>query len=359
MRRISAFLLFSLLFFPLSGNASVDQSHSAEESKFGADEIIHHVSDDIGLHIIGDVSIPLPVIIYTSQYGLALFSSSVFHHADHSEPYLGIYSYEHGKLRVWYNNEPFSEARLTDLLTGNNAVFYNFSITKNVLGIILSGILLFILFVGVARRYRPGVHEAPRGLQNAMEPLVLFVRDEVVKPSVGEKHYLSFLPFFLTVFFFIWINNLLGLVPFLGGLNVTGNIAVTMTLAVMVLVVQVASANKHFWGHIFWFPGVPVPVKLVLAIIEVVGLFTKPFSLMIRLFANITAGHIIIMSIIGITFAYQGAVGYTVGIATSVFSVAMFMLELLVAAIQAYIFTLLAALMIGAAVEEPHHHTQH
>ena len=149
--------------------------------------------------------------------------------------------------------------------------------------------------------------------------------------------------------------------PFLGGLNVTGNIAVTFTLAFMVLGVQIFNGNKNFWGHIFWFPGVPVPVKIVLAIIEFIGLFSKPFSLMIRLFANITAGHIIIMSIIGITFAFSAnsAVGYSVGLVTSLFSVAMFTLELLVAAIQAYIFTLLASLMLGAAVEEHHHHEDH
>ena len=163
----------------------------------------------------------------------------------------------------------------------------------------------------------------------------------------------------LTIFFFIWINNLLGLIPFLGGLNVTGNIAVTFALAAIVLVVQLAVANKNFWGHIFWFPGVPVPVKLLLLIIEFIGLLTKPFSLMIRLFANISAGHIIIMSIIGITFAFQSVVGHTVGVVTSLFTVAMLILELLVAAIQAYIFTLLGSLMLGAAVEEHDHSHEH
>jgi F-type H+-transporting ATPase subunit a len=222
-------------------------------------------------------------------------------------------------------------------------------------------VLLVLLFGYVAKMCAARKGEAPKGLQNAIEPLVLFVRDEVVKPAIGEKHYQRFLPYLLTVFFFIWISNLLGLVPFLGGLNVTGNIAVTFTLAFMVLGVQIFNGNKNFWGHIFWFPGVPVPVKIVLAIIEFIGLFSKPFSLMIRLFANITAGHIIIMSIIGITFAFSAnsAVGYTVGLVTSLFSVAMFTLELLVAAIQAYIFTLLASLMLGAAVEEHHHHEDH
>jgi F-type H+-transporting ATPase subunit a len=347
------------------------EHHATEENAFGSAEIIHHVSDDLGLHIIGDFSIPLPVIIYEPGVGLDVFSSSAFHHAH------GLvnnkYYYHHGKLVIpsLENGQMMhdehghvlgkNEARLTDLFTGNDQIFYNFSITKNVFGIFLAMVLLVLLFGYVAKMCAARKGEAPKGLQNAIEPLVLFVRDEVVKPAIGEKHYQRFLPYLLTVFFFIWISNLLGLVPFLGGLNVTGNIAVTFTLAFMVLGVQIFNGNKNFWGHIFWFPGVPVPVKIVLAIIEFIGLFSKPFSLMIRLFANITAGHIIIMSIIGITFAFSAnsAVGYTVGLVTSLFSVAMFTLELLVAAIQAYIFTLLASLMLGAAVEEHHHHEDH
>jgi F-type H+-transporting ATPase subunit a len=356
-------LIFSVLLVLLNAAASLtardDSGH--DEPKFGTDAIIHHVSDDFGLHIIGDFSIPLPVILYSKPHGLEIFSSSAFHHA-HGELINGHWHYDHGKLSLIGPNEdstPWTEARLGDLFTGNKAVFYNFSVTKNVAGILLSILLMVLIFSSVAKAYRRREGMAPTGFQNFVEVIVVFVRDQVVKPSIGEKHYGRFMPYMLTVFFFIWINNLLGLVPFLGGLNVTGNIAVTMTLAVLVLVVQIANGNKHFWGHIFWFPGVPVPVKLLLAVIEFIGLFTKPFSLMIRLFANITAGHIIIMSIIGITFAYKGVVGHSVGVLTSVFSVAMFALELLVAVIQAYIFTLLGSLMIGAAVEEGHHEHHH
>lgn len=350
---------------------STEDHHATEENAFGSAEIIHHVSDDLGLHIIGDVSIPLPVIIYEPGVGLDIFSSAAFHHAHGLVR--GKYYSHHGKLVIpnLTNGEMTHdeaghvvgkhEARLTDLFTGNPNVFYNFSVTKNVFGIFLAMALLIFLFTSVAKKYVGREGEAPKGLQNAIEPLVMFVRDEVVKPAIGEKHYQRFLPYLLTVFFFIWMSNLLGLVPFLGGLNVTGNIAVTFTLAFMVMVVQVWNGNKNFWGHIFWFPGVPVPVKIILAVIEFIGLFTKPFSLMIRLFANITAGHIIIMSIIGITFAFSSspALGFGVGLLTSLFSVAMFTLELLVAAIQAYIFTLLASLMLGAAVEEHHHHEDH
>lgn len=356
---------------PVPTHHSHEADSHEKKDAFGADEIIHHVSDDFGLHIIGDFSIPLPVIIYESGKGLDIFSSSELHHAHGLVR--GRYLYEHGKLiipelkngEIQYDEHGHvvgkKEARLGDLLSGNKDVYYNFSITKNVFGVFLAFILLVLIFTTVAKAYRRREGMAPTGFQNAMEPLILFVRDEVVKPSIGEKHYMRFMPYLLTVFFFIWISNLLGLIPFIGGLNVTGNIAVTFTLAFMVLIVQVINGNKNFWGHIFWFPGVPVPVKIILAVIEFIGLFTKPFSLMIRLFANITAGHIIIMSIIGITFAFSAkpAVGYSVGILTSLFSVAMFTLELLVAAIQAYIFTLLASLMLGSAVEEHHHHDEH
>jgi len=355
-------LILSVLFALLGSfgrlMAAGDGTH--DEAKFGTEAIIHHVSDDFGLHIIGDFSIPLPVILYSKPYGLEVFSSSAFHHA-HGELVNGHWHYDHGTLSLNAEGsaDGWSEARLGDLFTGNKEVFYNFSVTKNVAGILLSIVLLVLIFGSVAKAYSRREGMAPTGFQNFLEVIVVFVRDQVVKPSIGDKHYQRFMPYMLTVFFFIWINNLLGLVPFLGGMNVTGNIAVTMTLAVLILVVQIANGNKHFWGHIFWFPGVPVPVKILLAVIEFIGLFTKPFSLMIRLFANITAGHIIIMSIIGITFAYKGAVGHSVGVLTSVFSVAMFALELLVAVIQAYIFTLLGSLMIGAAVEEGHHAHHH
>jgi len=344
--------------------ANDDNKHDKEFDLSGF--ILHHVADDYSFHVVGDRYIWLPVIIFDGN-SFDVFSSKELHFPDH-ETHLtrGKYYYHHGKLTIPElddhghvkkdeKGEPIGkvEARLTSI--GSSGVFYNFSITKNVFGLLLSIVLLLIIFISVARAYKKRGHDvAPRGLQNAMESLILFVKDEIAVPFIGEKKTPKFLPYLLTIFFFIWINNLLGLIPiFPGSANVSGNIAFTFTLALFTLIIIFIFGNKNFWGHIFWYPGVPVPVKILLAVLEFIGIFTKPFSLMIRLFANITAGHIIIMSIIGITFLV-GSIG--VGIVTSVFSVVMFMLELLVAAIQAYIFTLLTAQMIGAAVEEPHGH---
>jgi F-type H+-transporting ATPase subunit a len=362
-------LIYSLFLSQAYAVSTVEHGPTEKEA-FGTPEILHHISDDFGLHI-GPLSIPLPVILYFPGQGWDVFSSSELHHTDEHGLVHGTYSYHHGKLTVpvldaeghpkrdaeGHAEIAVQEARLINI--GGKPVFYNFSVTKNVFGMLLSVLLILLLFTASAKAYRQRLGKAPKGLQSLLEPLIVFVRDDVVKPSIGEKHYRRFMPLMLTIFFFIWINNLLGLVPFLGGLNVTGNIAVTFALAAVVLVVQLAVANKNFWGHIFWFPGVPVPVKLLLLVIEFIGLLTKPFSLMIRLFANISAGHIIIMSIIGITFAFQSVVGHTVGVVTSLFTVVMLILELLVAAIQAYIFTLLGSLMLGAAVEEHDHSHEH
>jgi len=335
-----------------------------EKLDFGA-FIKHHIADDYVFHIAGDLYFPLPVIIYEPGHGWDIFMSSAFHHADENHLSRGKYYYHHGKLYIPELDEnghividehghPVGkhEATLGDLISGNKHVFYNLSITKNVFGLLLSVILLLVIFLSVAKAYKRNSGKAPKGLQGAIEPLILFVQNEIAIPFIGEKKYSKFLPYLLTLFFFIWINNLLGLIPiFPGSANVTGNIAVTMTLALFSLIMVLVNGNKHFWGHLLNPPGVPFLVKVILVPIEIIGIFTKPFSLMIRLFANITAGHIIIMSIIGITFIVQS---YVVGVVTSVFSVAMFTLELLVAVIQAYIFTLLTAQMIGVAVDEGH-----
>jgi F-type H+-transporting ATPase subunit a len=341
---------------------------TTEELDYFGSFVFHHISDDYMFHIVGETYFHLPVVIYEPGKGFDVFSSGRLNEPDHETHLVnGKYYYHHGKLVIAEIDEhghakmdstghhPVGkhEAKVGDLITGSKDVFYNFSITKNVFAILLACTLMLIIFISVARAYKRNPGSAPRGLQSFMEPLILYVQDEVVKPSIGRK-YEKFLPYMLTLFFFIWINNMIGLIPiFPGSANVTGNIAVTFTLALLALILQVINANRHFWAHIFWFPGVPVPVKILLAVIEFIGLFTKPFSLMIRLFANITAGHIIIMSIIGISFVMKNVY---LGIATSIFSVAMFTLELLVAAIQAYIFTLLTSLMIGSAVEEGHGH---
>jgi F-type H+-transporting ATPase subunit a len=240
---------------------------------------------------------------------------------------------------------------------------YDFSFTKTVLAIFISVILLLVIFLSVAKAYRKRKNEAPSGIQSLVEPLILFIRDDIAKSSIGEKKYERFMPYLLTVFFFIFINNLLGLIPlFPGGANVTGNIAVTLVLAVFTFVLTTINGNKHYWIDIVNTPGVPwwlkVPVPLM-PIVEIIGIITKPFVLMVRLFANITAGHIIVLGFISLIFIF-GAISVALGLGVSVVSVSfmifMSLLELLVAFIQAYVFTLLSALYFGLAVNVPEHH---
>jgi F-type H+-transporting ATPase subunit a len=213
-----------------------------------------------------------------------------------------------------------------------------------------------LVFLTVAKAYKKtGVTSAPKGLQSFMEPIILFVRDEVAKPNIG-KHYAKYMPFLLTIFFLIWINNMLGLVPlFPGGANVSGNIAFTMTLAVFTFILVNINGNKNYWQHIFWMPGMHWSMKLFLAPIELLGVFTKPISLMIRLFANITAGHILVLSLICLIFIFKSIFASAIAVPFAVF---INMIELLVAFLQAFIFTMLAAMYIGMATEE-HHHEEH
>jgi F-type H+-transporting ATPase subunit a len=231
------------------------------------------------------------------------------------------------------------------------------SITKSVFGMLFIMVLMVIFFVGMAKKYKDA-SVAPKGSQNLIEPLILFVRNEVAIPSIGAKKADKFMPFLLTVFFFIWMCNMLGLIPFLGGFNITGTLAITAVLAAFVFIITTINGNGHYWGHILWPPGVPVPIKLILVPIEVAGVFIKPLVLMVRLTANITAGHIIILAFVSlvILFGEQSAVaGYGVGVGAVIFMILMFFIELLVAFLQAYVFTLLAALYFGDATQEAHH----
>ena len=207
---------------------------------------------------------------------------------------------------------------------------------------------MFLLLASLAKGYKKG--PIPTGFARVLEPLVLFVRDEIAIPNIGEKKYRKFMGFLLTVFFFIWIANLLGMTPL--GFNVTGNIAVTVCSALFTFFIVQFSRNKDYWKHIFWMPGLPVPMKIVLAPIAVLGMFTKPFSLLIRLFANITAGHIIVVSLIAIIFVNQNVGWAGLSVPMTLF---ISVLELLVAFLQAYIFTMLSAMYIGSAVESAHH----
>lgn len=319
-----------------------------EEKGFNASEVIFsHIGDSHYWHLFDwnehPVSLSLPVIIYHPEKGMEFFSASKFHHGH--ESYNG-YHIEHGMKEK--------------IVSEDGASIIDFSITKNVLSMIISVVLLLVIMTNVAKKYKKnGVMTAPSGFQNALEPVLNFIRDEVAKPNLGNK-YMKFMPLLLTLFFFIWINNLLGLLP--GGANFTGNIAVTACLAIISFIVMVVNGNKHFWGHLLNPPGVPFGVKLLLVPIEIISLFIKPVALMIRLFANMMAGHIVILSVISMIFIFGGiskVAGWGFAPVSLAFSIFMFFLELLVAAIQAFIFTNLTAVFIGQAVEEAHHDDAH
>ena len=235
----------------------------------------------------------------------------------------------------------------------------DFSITKNVASLFLSVIALIIIFLTVARAYKRNEKHAPKGLQSLLEPIIIFVRDDIAKSSLGEKHYERFTPYLLTVFFFIFFNNLLGIVPFFpGGANVTGNITVTMMLALFTFLITNLSGNRHYWQDIFNTPGIPWWLKIpipILPLIEFLGLFTKPFVLMVRLFANMTAGHIIVLGFMSLIFVFGNinpAFGYGISLISILMSIFISLLEILVSFLQAFVFTLLSALYFGMATEE-------
>ena len=337
----------------------------SEAKPFKAGEmIINHILDAHEIHIIGDLVIYLPVITY-SDAGMQVFSSSKLYHNPHTfvdnEGEEQVY-YEHDGL-VMYKERIYASANggvAMDAETGEitNATVLDFSITKTVAGLFVTCFILLFLFFAVARGYKKRKDSAPKGVQSFMEPLILFIRDEVVVPSIGAKNADRYMPFLLTIFFFIWIANVLGLIPFLGGFNVTGTLSVTIVLALIVFIVTTFSGNKNYWGHILWPPGVPFPIKLILVPIEFLGIFIKPLVLMIRLTANITAGHIIMLAFVALIFIFGNSMGATVGhgvgVGSVLFMVFMFFLELLVAFLQAYVFTLLASLYIGDATQEAH-----
>lgn len=323
--------------------------------------ILEHISDAHDWHLWGHTHIPLPIILYTEK-GIDVFSSS--HFRAHGSLGLSDYSGNHNTYRLSHDEEIAivdSNGDINEQATNN---MLDLSITKNVLTLfIVFGLMLFI-FISVAQSYKKRIGKSPKGLQSFIEPIIIFVRDDIAKPSIGKKHE-KFMPYLLTVFFFIWIANLLGLIPVLpGGANMTGNIAITLTLAVFSFIITTINGNKHYWGHIFAMPGVPTWVLFLLTPIEILGVFLRPFVLMIRLFANITAGHIIALAFFSLIFIFGNGgesvgAGVGVGFASWLFTVFMMFLELLVAFLQAYVFTLLSAIYFGSAVEEGHHHEEH
>jgi F-type H+-transporting ATPase subunit a len=245
------------------------------------------------------------------------------------------------------------------LFGGGFTSFYNFSITKNVVTMLLVAILLGWMFISIARQYRRREGQAPRGLQSFIEPIYIFIRDDVARSVIGPR-YERFTPFLMAIFFFILFLNLIGQIPFFGNPNVTGNLAVTLVLALFTFFITNLNGNGHYWQHIFWMPGIPFAVKLLMTPIEFLGLFLKPLTLMVRLFANITAGHIVILSFVGLIFIFgkmgESVVGGYGGAVVSVLlTLFMSAIELLVAFIQAFIFTILSASYFGMAVAEEHH----
>ena len=343
---------------------SKDTEEDKYDKEFNANEMImHHVKDAYGMHIITfnegkederHISIPLPMILWTDN-GLITFMSSEFHH-----DYNGKVIVEKNGLRFVNIHE-----KIYQLKDGETAVLYDaqhhpkntktpidFSITRNVFMMWISVLVLLFIFLSTARSYKKNKNNLPLGIGRFVEPLVVFVRDEIGKPMIGEHKYKKYMPYLLTIFFFIWINNIFGLIPILNGANLSGNIAFTFTLAFLTFIITTFSGNKNYWKHIFWMPGVPIPMKLFLAPIELIGMFVKPVSLMIRLFANITAGHIIILALYSLIFIFKTEF---MGLVSVPFTLFIGIIEILVTAIQAYIFTVLSALYFGMATEEAHH----
>lgn len=348
-------------------NSTLASEHK-EEKEFNVNEMImHHIKDAHEWHLWGPehggTSIFLPIILVDG--GLQTFSSSHFYHGemktavDHvtkgEVEYLqGVgpaanYALYHEKIYKLNNGELSFE----DGHVHGNTKPLDLSITKNVMSLFFGATILLLIMGSVARFYKKNGAVAPKGLAKFLEPIIILVRDDIAKENIGHLKYKKYVPYLLTIFFFIFFNNLLGMIPILpGGANLTGNLTITMFLAICTLVVTLASSNKNYWKHIFATPGVPVALLPIMIPIEIVGIFTKPFALMIRLFANMTAGHIIVLALISIIFINQSIAWGALSVPMALF---ISVLELLVAFLQAFLFAMLSALFIGAAVEEAHH----
>ena len=368
-----------LLFFIFLSIFSIHLSASShEEGKFEPGPfIIDHILDDYGWHLFTykekHVSVPLPIILF-DDWKPVVFMSNKFHHGHDSYKGYALGFTEDTKTKIVKLGgvyEGYTGHITEDMAHDINyeASLINISITKNVCALLFSICLILCLFLYIAKQYRKNPCKTPKGIQSIFEVLIIYIRDEIAKPSIGEKKYEKYLPYLLTLFFFIFLNNVLGLIPiFPAGANVTGNIAVTATLALITFFVTLFSSNKNYWKHIFNTPGVPWWLKIPLPLmpfVELVGVFTKPLVLMIRLFANISGGHIIVLGFICLIFIFGGmapAIGYGVSAVSIFFYLFMGLLELVVAFVQAFVFTLLSALYIGMALEEhheeeTHHHT--
>jgi F-type H+-transporting ATPase subunit a len=365
------FIIFALSLFTIGTiNAQHEQveehAHAAAEShgeeKFNAGEfVMEHVSDAYDWHIVSfgetHISIPLPVILYSKNpdwhegKAFHVFISSKFHHGH--EAYKGF--------KISESEEFLGKIVELDAHGAEIGKPFDISITKTVAGILVSVVILLWLVLSVAASAKRNKGKAPTGIQNVFEPIILFIRDEVAKPAIGDKKFEKYMPFLLTVFFFILINNFMGLIPIPPfGANVTGNIAVTLVLALFTFAITTINANKHYWKEIYnpdvpWWLKFPIPL---MPIVELSGVITKPFVLMVRLFANMLAGHMIVTVFVSLIFIFASLFGAGVGLAASpisiAFSVFILLLDVLVSFIQAYVFTLLSALYFGMATADHH-----
>jgi F-type H+-transporting ATPase subunit a len=364
------FAVIPSLFFanPVQDTTTVEETavHAAVEGQAAPHEpegkkekveayIQHHLQDSYDFTLFSDEAegkhygFALPVILVDN--GLKVFSSSEFHHGEKVAQVDGnYYALHHGKI---YKTDAAGDLKLDAHGHPTAPKPLDFSITKNVVTMLFTAALMLLIFTALARSYKKG--PVPTGFGRILEPLIIFIRDEVAIPNIGQAKYRKFMGFLLSVFFFIWILNLLGMTPL--GVNVTGNISVTVCLALFTYLITQFSANKDYWKHIFWMPDVPVPMKIVLMPIEILGTLTKPFALLIRLFANITAGHVVIMSLIAMMFVGKNlAADMPISLGLTLF---ISVIELLVAFLQAFIFTMLSSLFIGMAVQEHHHEEDH
>jgi len=375
-KSIKFLLTLTIALFSVVTFAQHEESHDAKEGNHDThaasgnqvdtqEEITayikHHLQDSHDFHFYTDnktnthYGFSLPVIVWTSK-GLRTFMSSAFHHDDAGHTIVEKNGVNLTKIhsKIYELNAGATAVAFDDKHHATNAAkVLDFSITKSVVGMLLAGLLMILGFSSLARGYKKGA--IPTGFARVLEPLVIYVRDDIARPNIGEKKYRKFMGFLLTVFFFIWILNLLGLTPL--GFNVSGNIAVTACLAIFTMVIYMTNGSKDFWAHTLWMPGVPKILRPILAIIELAGfVLIKPFSLLIRLFANMTAGHFVVMSLIALTITMKEAFGPVGSTGMSlVLSLFIMLIELLVAFLQAFIFTMLSSLFIGMAVEEHDH----
>ena len=336
-----------------SDHATTTEEHATESIRDEIKEgIQHHLRDSHEFVFFSDsdtnehYGFSLPVILWDK--GLKVFMASKFHLGEKVvKAGNDYYKLHHGKI---YKTDAKGTLTFDEHHYPTNEQPLDFSITKNVFSIFLLGIFMLWLFSKIAKSYKKN-NGIPTGVAGFLEPIILFIRDDIAKPNIGEKHYARYMNYLLTVFFFVWFFNLIGLTPL--GINITGNITITLALALVTFIITQFSGNKNYWKHIFWMPGVPWPMKIILAPIELLGVFIKPFALMIRLYANIFAGHTVLMSLIGLMFIFHNWLGSGLSF---FLSFAISLIELLVALLQAYIFTMLSALYFGFAVEEHDDH---